>query len=374
MMKDYVIPIKTGLSKTSSTPEKSVNLDLDENSTALILFTSGTSGDQKGVRLSFHNLRTSFDNSNTVLFQNSNDKWIASLPFYHIGGFSIIIRALLSGAAILIPNSLNTEDLVSEIEKSIPTLLSLVSTQLRRFINLGIKPGIGLKYVLLGGGYIEPALLDEAIKAGWPICKVYGSTETSSLVTFVDCIKDENKKLSGGKPLANTEIFIVNKNKEVLSYNIKGEIAIKSGSCAMGYFNNPKETNKKFKEGIYYTGDLGFIDKEGYLFIDSRMDDLIISGGENINPLEIEKALLGYPGVQNVSVFGQEDSEWGQIVSAALIIKPGINISEVELKDFLLQKISPYKIPRKFYFLKELPMSSLNKIQKDKLKHIIKGY
>ena len=372
IVSNYVIPIKTGLSGTNIIPKKSVNSELDENSNALILFTSGTSGDPKGVQLSFHNLRASFDNSNTVLNHNTNDKWIASLPFYHIGGISIITRALLSGTTIIIPKSLNTEDLADEINKNRPTLLSLVSTQLRRFIKLGIKPGSELKYVLLGGGYIETPLVNEAIKEGWPVCKVYGSTETSSLVTFVDCNKDEKKKLSGGKPLANNKIFIVNEKKEVLHPNIQGEIAIKSESCAKGYYNNPIETNKKFINGIYYTGDSGYIDEEGYLFIDSRMDDLIISGGENINPLEIETTLLKYPGIQNVSVFGQEDNEWGHIVSVAVIIKPGLNISEGELKEFLLQKISSYKIPRKFYFMKEFPVSPLGKILKEKLRDLIK--
>jgi o-succinylbenzoate---CoA ligase len=371
---DYVMPIKEEISENQAIHKEEENTNLDENNTALILFTSGTSGNPKGVQLSFHNLRASFDNSDTVLIHHTSDKWIASLPFYHIGGFSIITRALLSGTSIIIPASLSTEDLVDEIKRRKPTLLSLVSTQLRRLINLGIKPSANLKFVLLGGGYIEDTLVNEAIKEGWPIAKVYGSTETSSLTTFLDCNKNENKKLSSGKPLANNQIFIVNEKKEVLPPNITGEIAIKSESCAKGYYNNPKESNKKFREGIYYTGDSGFTDEEGYLFIDSRMDDLIISGGENINPLEIETVLLEYPGIQNVSAFGQEDKEWGYIVAVAVLTKPGLNISEKELKEFLLKKISPYKLPRKFYFMDEFPMSPLGKIQKEKLKDIIKNY
>src|ERR1035437_2909931 len=371
---DYVIPVKAEISENSVIPEKTDISDFDENNTALILFTSGTSGNPKGVQLSFHNLRASFDNSNTVLNHHTRDKWIASLPFYHIGGFSIITRALLSGSSFIIPESLSTEDLADEIKRSRPTLLSLVSTQLRRLINLGIKPGAELKFVLLGGGYIEDTLVDEAIKEGWPVAKVYGSTETSSLITFLDYNKFENKKLSGGKPLANNQIFIVNESKDLLPPNIIGEIAIKSESCAKGYYNNPIETDKKFRDGIYYTGDSGLVDEEGYLFIDSRMDGLIVSGGENINPFEIETALLECPGVQNVSAFGQENNEWGYIVSVAVITKPALNISEKELKEFLLEKVSPYKLPRKFYFMNEFPMRPLGKIQKEKLKDILKNY
>lgn len=371
---DYATPVNTNISKNDVISEDVPNIDIGENKIALILFTSGTSGNPKVVQLSFHNLRASFDNSNTVLNHDSNDKWMASLPFYHIGGFSIIIRALLSGTSIIIPASLNTRDLAYTIISHRPTLLSLVSTQLKRLMDMGIKPSAGLKCILLGGGFIEDSLVNEAIKEGWPIAKVYGSTETSSLITFVDCKKDKNKKLSGGKPLGSNQIFIVNERKDFLPPQVKGEIAIKSESCAKGYFNNPKETDEKFRDGIYYTGDSGYIDEEGYLFIDSRMNNLIISGGENINPFEIETVLMEYPGIQNVSVFGQEDKEWGHIVSVAIITEPGLNVPEKELKKFLLQKISPYKLPRKFYFMNEFPMNPLGKVQKEKLIEIIKNY
>ena len=371
---DYSIQDRAEMPENNVITRNGKNIKFDENSTALILFTSGTSGNPKAVPLSFHNLRASFNNSNTVLNHVANDKWLASLPFYHIGGFSIITRALLSGTPLIIPKSLNTNDLIDNIINHRPTLLSLVSTQLRRLLDMGVKPSARLKCILLGGGHIEDSLLNEAINDGWPIAKVFGSTETSSLVTFVDCKKEKNKKLSGGKPLGNNQIFIVNESKELLPPNNMGEIAIKSESCAQVYYNNPMETDEKFRDGLYYTGDSGYVDEEGYLFINSRMDDIIISGGENINPLEIETALLKYPGIKNVTVFGQEDKEWGQIVVAAIITDLGLSISEIELKEFLLQEISSYKLPRKFYFMNEFPMNPLGKIQKEKLREIIKNY
>jgi o-succinylbenzoate---CoA ligase len=374
MVTDYDIPVMDEMQGNDTFNEKVQDFSLNENKTALILFTSGTSGNPKAVQLSFHNLRASYENSNTVLNHIENDKWIASLPLYHIGGFSIITRTLLSGTSLIIPASSKTDDLADSIIRHKPTFLSLVSTQLKRLINMGIKPGVELKCVLLGGGYIEDSLIEEAINAGWPIAKVYGSTETSSLSTFVDCIKDRNKKLSGGKPLANNQIFVVNERKELIPINTIGEIAIKSESCANGYYNNPAETSNRFRNGIYYTGDSGYIDEDGYLFIDLRMNDLIISGGENINPLEIETVLLEYPGIRNASVFGQPDEEWGNIVSVAIITLPGSNISEAELKKFLLQKISPFKLPKKYYFMNEFPMGALGKVQKNKLKEIIKNY
>lgn len=371
---DLGVSAKDEFQEYGPTSKTFQNISFDENNTSLILFTSGTSGNPKGVQLSFHNLKASFENSNTVLHHNGNDKWIASLPFYHIGGFSIFTRAILSGIPIIIPTSLKTEVLAESIFRHRPTFISLVSTQLKRFLEMGIKPYRELRCVLLGGGYIEDSLLDEAIKEGWPISKVYGSTESSSLITYVDCIKNRDKKASGGKPLGNNQILVVNERKEPVQINTMGEVAIISESCAKGYYNNLTETINKFRSGIYYTGDSGYIDDDGYLYIDSRMNDLIISGGENINPMEIEAALKEITGIKNASVFGQEDEEWGHIVSAAIITNKGYNISEAELKNQLLRKISPFKIPKKYYFIDELPMGPLGKVQKDKLREIVKNY
>jgi O-succinylbenzoic acid--CoA ligase len=344
----------------------------DINTIALILFTSGSTGKPKAVQLSFLNLKKSFENSDTMLNQNSNDKWIASLPFFHIGGFSIIIRSLFSGTLLIIPKSLQTDDILQDIKKYKPTLVSLVSTQLRRLIDIGLKPDPSMKCLLLGGGYIDNSLVEESLAIGWPIAKVYGSTETSSLVSFLDCMNEKNKIPSTGKPLGNNMILIVDRNRNPLPYNSHGEIAIKSESCTSGYLDNPREKKRKFINGFYYTGDHGFLDKEGYLFVDARRSDLIISGGENINPLEIENALREFPGIAMVSVFGEDDREWGQIVSAAVKTKSGKNISKKNLKEFLSKKLSPYKIPKRFYFINEFPVSPLGKIQKAKLIEMIK--
>jgi O-succinylbenzoic acid--CoA ligase len=343
-----------------------------QNETALILFTSGSSGKPKGVELTFNNLRKSFGNSNSVLNQSNKDRWLASLPFYHIGGFSIIIRALLSGASIVLSPSLTTEDLAAEIKSRKPSLISFVSTQLKRFLEAGIYPNKILRCVLLGGGYIDDGLILQALENKWPVAKSYGSTETSSLITFLSCKIEKDKISSAGKPLNNNQIFIVDEKKNILPPNSKGEIAVKGESCSVRYFNNPEETNNKFLDGIYYTGDHGFIDEDGYLFVEARRDDLIVTGGENVNPLEIEKVIKEFPGIINVSVFGEEDKEWGHIISAAVKIDPVKDFSTEMLKEYLLTKISSFKIPKKFYVVDEFPLSPLGKMLKDKLMEIIR--
>jgi O-succinylbenzoic acid--CoA ligase len=343
-----------------------------QNETALILFTSGSSGKPKGVELTFNNLRKSFENSNSVLNQNNKDRWLASLPFYHIGGFSIIIRSLLSGASFILPRSLSTEDLADEIKLRKPSLISFVSTQLKRFLEAGIYPNKTLRCILLGGGYIDDSLILQALENGWPVAKSYGATETSSLITFLNCKIDKDKISSAGKPLNNNQIYIVDDKKKILPPNNKGEIVVKGESCSTRYFNNPEESKNKFINEVYYTGDYGFIDESGYLFIEARRDDLIVSGGENINPLEIEKILKEFPDILNVAVFGEEDQEWGHIISAAIKTEPGKDIAAKELKEYLLTRISSFKIPKKFYFMDELPLSPLGKVLKSKLLELIK--
>ncbi|MEO8399225.1 MAG: o-succinylbenzoate--CoA ligase [Ignavibacteriaceae bacterium] len=354
---------------TSNFPLKNKN---NLNNTAVIIFTSGSSGNPKGVMLSFGNLDHSAVNCNEILNQVKTDRWLASLPFYHIGGFSIIVRALLFGASIIIPNSLKTKDLASSLKKDKPTSASFVSTQLKRLIEKNINPNKELKNILLGGGFVGDDLLNNAIKKGWKIIKVYGSTETASLVTALPFDKIKNKISSSGKPLNKNEIKIIGEKSRNLSKGKSGEILIKSLSVMKCYLNNKKETNRKLINGYYHSGDIGYLDEDGYLFVESRRNDLIISGGENINPYEVENEILKNKSVEEVSIVGLNDVEWGQIAAAAIVIKIGKKINEKNLKESLKKNLAAYKIPKKIIFVDGLPKSTLGKIQKEKLKKLFK--
>jgi O-succinylbenzoic acid--CoA ligase len=341
-------------------PNKNIIEPQSGDKTALILFTSGSSGKPRAVMLSFENIIQSALIGNKVLNQTKEDKWLSSLPIYHIGGFSIIFRALLFGASTVIPVSLSITDLGESIKKHKPTLVSLVSNQLKKFIDMNFVPPDELRTVLLGGGFSDKDLILQSVEQGWKIVKVYGSTETSSFISFMDT--DEVKK----KPGASGKVIQPNK----IEITTDGEITIQSPVLMKGYFNNDEETANKVKDGYYYSGDMGYFDEEGYLFIEARRNDLIVSGGENINPAEVEKVILSHAQVKEACVVGIENKEWGQILSSAIVLKENSRLSETELKDFLKDKLPSFKIPRQMIFVTQLPKSELGKILKEEVKRL----
>ena len=360
-----ILKTPIGLSDDKQSDKKKSRYNLTD--TAVIIFTSGSTGFPKGVMLSFNNLIQSNEIGNQVLNQNSEDRWLASLPFYHIGGFSIIMRAFLSNSSISIPPSLKTEDLISSINNQKPTLTSFVSTQLQRLLNENCNPNPELKKVLLGGGFSNEDLCRNALNKDWNIIKVYGSSEVSSFVSAVDLKIHKDKINSSGRALTSNEIKIVNDAGNILSSNKRGEIIVKSETVMKGYLKNKTESNKKLRNGYYHTGDTGFLDDDGYLYVEARRTDLIVSGGENINPAEVENIIMSFGLISDVYVFPMNDKEWGQIAVAAIVVKKNYNLTIDNLIKFLKSKLAGFKIPKKFYIVEILPRTELGKIQKDKL-------
>jgi O-succinylbenzoic acid--CoA ligase len=357
--------------------EKADKYLIDENNTsdspdkfkmrnpALIIFTSGSTGKPKGVVLSFNNLFYSAFNGNKLFKHQKDDRWLASLPFYHIGGFSIITRNFFYGTTLIIPQSLTTDDIIYAIENLKPTLASLITTQLQRLMEAECKPNPELRHILLGGGFTEAALVSEALEKGWNVSKSYGTSETASFVTALTAEEFRDKPLSAGKAIPPNQILIIDDDKNILPNEKVGEIAVIAQSVAKAYLNNEDENKKKLSGNTFYSGDYGYLDKDGFLFVEARREDLIVSGGENIIPFEVEAEILKYPGVKEVCAFGLNDKEWGHIVAVAIASE---NIITVErLKKFLKDKLPSFKHPGKIFILDELPKTELGKIQRGKI-------
>lgn len=349
---------KINLAESISFPQNKIEYPIpDLNDEAVVIFTSGSTGKPKGVVHTFSSLINSIENGNQILNQHENDRWLASLPFYHIGGFQIICRSLYNGCAIVIPDSFQTDDLEKTIFEFNPTHLSLVSSQLEKLIYQKIKPGNQLKVSLIGGGFIDDDLIIEAEKSGWKPYRVYGSSETASFVTAISADEIKQKPQSVGKSLNYVQIKI----------SEDSEILIRSNSLFIKYLNDDAEIKQKLVDGFYNTGDVGFVDNEGYLFIEARRTDLIVTGGENVNPIEVEKAISKIQGINEVCVFPKPNKTWGQIV-ACVLVSVDKSVDGKIIKEKLKKTLAGYKIPKEFIFTDKLPRTSLGKLEREKIK------
>ena len=279
----------------------------------------------------------------------------------------MITRSLLYGIPLIIPDSLSLKDIISAMNKFRPTLISFVAAQLKMIVDEEIIPNPELKNCLIGGGFYDQEVISKAYELGWPINIVYGSTETASFVTAL--LKDEIliKPNSAGRVVPTNKIYIKDEfGNEQRPFEI-GEIVVQSNALMTGYTQR-NETEKVLKDGFYFTGDLGFLDDDSYLYIDSRRNFMITTGGENVNPSEVEKEILNHPLVLEVAVFPLKDKKWGEIVAASIVLKDNLTkLTYDDLKNFLRGRISDFKITKKIFIEDQLPKTELGKVEKAKL-------
>lgn len=345
--------------------------EFDINKNALMLYTSGSSGKPKAAVHTFNSLFESVNATDQFSQLSENDVWLSSLPHFHIGGFMILLRALLTGGKVVYPNSLAFKEIKKSIEEFHPSHISFVSTTLLKFLEENFIPDINTKQVYLGGGPLDPNICLDAFKKGWPLVKSYGSTETCSMVTALHPEEIKLKPDSAGKAIEQNQIVILKNDKYELakSPNDTGEIAIKCGSMFKEYYKDRATTSQKIIDGFYHTGDFGWLDNDGYLFVLSRREDIIITGGENVSAAEVEQIFMNLDSIRDVFVFGLPDIKWGQKLCAAIVAQ---NFTEDELKKSLKQKTAPFKIPKEFYFIEEIPRTELGKVNRALLFKMLK--
>lgn len=348
---DFAVKIKTKKSSLNFLPDDF----------ALIIFTSGTTGKTKAVVHTFSSLYQSIKNCDSFINHNSEDIWLASLPFFHIGGFAIFLRALICGCQITIPKSLLTEDLTHSVKTNSPTFASFVTTTFYRLIEKNISPWKNLRILFLGGGPLNQNKIFDFVNSGWPIAKVYGSSETCAMITAEMASKYNRAENLCGKQLGDVEIKIDNQQN----------ITVKTKALFAGYFQSNSLDDSKIKNHFYSTGDIGEL-KSNHLNIFSRRSDLIISGGKNIDPLEIENIIRANFDVKDVKVFALEDTQWGQQVTAA-IIPNGNQIAYDNFKTQLKKNLSGYKIPKQIFYVEKFPETATGKIDLQKLKKILQS-
>lgn len=335
-----------------------------------IVFTSGTTGQPKGAVLTFANHFWSATASSYRLGLSPEERWLSCLPLYHVGGLAVVFRSCLYGTAIVLHERFDLDTFNASLERDQITLTSLVPTMLHRL--LAIRKGqpwpASLRHILLGGAAATPELLAVARESGAPVATTYGLTEAASQVATM-CPADVIRKPgSVGRPLMFTTVRIVDESGATLPPGEKGEIVVTGPTVMREYYKNPAATAKTIRtheQGCdLFTGDIGYLDDEGDLWLVQRRNDIIISGGENIYPVEVEAVLRQHPAVAAVAVVGLPDAEWGQMVAALVECHPNQQVTAAELLAFSRQRLAGYKQPRRLEFTAALPQTASGKIER----------
>ncbi|WP_026563223.1 o-succinylbenzoate--CoA ligase [Bacillus sp. UNC41MFS5] len=339
-----------------------------------IMYTSGTTGNPKGVIQTYGNHWWSSVGSALNLGLIDGDCWLCNVPLFHISGFSILMRSVIYGMPIVLHDHFDVERIIADIHDKRVTIMSVVGTTLTRIVEALQERRLPKQFrcMLLGGGPAPLPLLEACVEKDIPVFQTYGMTESSSQIVTLAPEYSLTRLGSAGKPLFPSQIQIVTEDGEEVPSDIPGEIVIKGPNVTPGYLFRTDVTKEKFRNGWFYTGDIGYLDEEGFLYVLDRRSDLIISGGENIYPAEIEAALLSHPNVSEAGVTHTEDEEWGQIPIAFIVTRSGANLSGEELKQFCQQKLAKYKVPKAFYFTKELPRNASKKLLRRELREWVK--
>lgn len=351
----------------SSEAELSIVKTWAPSRTLTIMYTSGTTGFPKGVRQTVENHTSSALSSVLNLGLSDNDCWLCTMPLFHISGFSILARSVIYGMTVRLYEKFDEQAVAREVHQGTVTRMSVVSTSLQRLLTVMEEQDMHASPVFLtmlaGGGPIPVSYLRRARDRRLPVLQTYGMTETSSQTATLSAEDAFRKTGSAGKPLFFNQIKIgTSTNGEV------GEVFVAGPHVTPGYIGHASAVNPKV-DGWLPTGDIGYFDEEGYLFIVDRRSDLIISGGENIYPAEIENVLASHPQVLEAGVCGQEDEEWGS-VPIAFIVSEG-DINESELEEYCQAHLARYKVPKAFHFVNQLPRNASNKLLRRKLKDLL---
>ena len=346
-------------------PEADVALRdaIDLSAVQGIVYTSATAGRPKGVQLTYGNHWWSAVGSALRLGVRDDDRWLAPLPFSHVGGLAVAWRSAIYGIPLLVHDAFDPRAANDEIDAGGVTIVSVVSTMLERMLDVrGPRPfPPPLRCVLLGGGPAPSELIASCAARGVPVAPTYGLTEAASQVATLAPDQVQRKPGSSGPALLPTQVRIDRDGRTAAPGEV-GEIIVRGPTVMVGYAGRPDETARALGDGWLRTGDLGYLDGDGYLYVVDRRDDLIVTGGENVYPADVEAVLRQHPAIVDAGVVGLPDPTWGQAVAAFVVVRAGAQPEEDEIKAFCAGRLARYKIPRRLRFVDRLPRSDAGKL------------
>jgi o-succinylbenzoate---CoA ligase len=319
----------------------------DTDAICAYVLSSGSTGAPKPIGLTYGNFLWSAMGGAFNIGVDPADRWLCCVPLSHIAGLSIVMRSAIYGTTAVVHDGFDVERVARSLGEDGITVVSLVTTMLSRLLEAGADLS-GPRAILVGGGPVPESILAAAIDRGATVVQTYGLTETCSQVTTL-APEDARRKLgSAGRPLLTSHVRIRD-----------GEILVQGPTVAPGRYD---------ESGWLHTGDLGYIDEEGFLYVRDRIDDMIVTGGENVVPSEVEEVLLAHPAVVEAAVVGREDPEWQQAVTAVVVLSPDAAVTPDELRHHCSATLAGYKVPKRVELAAALPRTPSGKLMRRALR------
>ena len=366
----------------NSSPDE-VFTDISDSDTTILMYTAGTTGLPKGVPLTHNSFSVYVLGNVTPVDPDIEETNILTVPLYHVAGIQAMLAAIYGGRTIALMRQFEVNEWMETVQREKANRAMLVPTMLKRVVDhpdFEKKDLSSLKVITYGAASMPFEVIKKAIEVfpGVMFINAFGQTETASTITMLDpedhmftgqeTEAEKEKKLnrlanSIGRPMSDIEIQIWDENSRPLPVGEVGEIVAKGERVMGGYWKDEEKTAKTLSpDGWLHTGDKGYMDEDGYIFLAGRGDDMIIRGGENISPEEVENVLSMHTKVSEASLIGVPDPEWGQEPRAIIVLKEGETATEDEIIDFCRDKLSGFKRPRSVVFVKELPYTSTGKV------------
>jgi fatty-acyl-CoA synthase len=343
------------------------NPNTDLSCPLLIVYTSGTTGRPKGAVLRQEALLWNGVMSQHMHALTSSDRVLTVLPFFHVGGLNIqTTPALHQGATVSIHPRFTPDATLAAIQRDRPTLTVLVPATIQAITDhpeWAMTDLSSLKAISTGSTIVPPYLIDRFTARGVPVLQVYGSTETCPIAIYTRLEGDLSRSDSTGLAGLCCEAAVIDAAGKELPTDTPGEIAVRGPNVFCEYWGNEEATREALHDGWYRTGDIGRRDGDGYFYVHDRKKNLIISGGENVYPAEIERVLLEHPDVVECGVIGRPDPRWDEVPVAYVIRRAGCLVQAEELRAHVLKQLARFKVPRDIVFVDDLPRTALGKVQ-----------
>jgi len=348
---------------------------LSEDDGLLLCYTSGTTGVPKGALLSKRALACNAANSVDMHAMTADDMVLTVLPMFHVGGLNIqTIPALFTGATVVLLRQFDVEQFYQAFDNYPITLTLIVPTIMLLLMDDARwargKPA-SLRIISIGSTVVPESMVSKVCDWGVPLVQVYGSTETCPIAAYTPPEDAARKPASTGKTAKHCEIRIVDATGEELARGESGEILVLGPNVMTEYWLDADATREVFSNGWLHTGDIGHFDEEGFLFVDGRLKDMIISGGENIYPALIENLLSECDDIEEVAVVGRPDDHWGEVAVAVVVVKEGSTVDAEKIINFCSGRISRFSCPKEAVRVDSLPRNAMGKVLKEKVRQLV---